>query len=139
MVVAEGARNRCAPGKILGHKRPHHILLESLFLVHHVVGNAEVLGHAPRVIHIIERAAAACLRRVWNTMLAGKTCLVPKLQREADNLRPFVEAGKDRRDRRRVDSSGHGNGDGVVLRHGEIVQLYFRINRVLRCWIRPRA
>ncbi len=94
MVVAERAGNRRAPGEVLRHKRPHHILLEALLLVHHVVGNAEVLGHAPRVVHVVERAAAARLGRVGNPMLARQPRLIPELEREADNVRARSVCGR---------------------------------------------
>ena len=116
MVVAERAGNRRAPGEILADERPDHILLEALFLVDDVVGNAEVLGHAARVVHVIERTAAAGLGRVGNAVLAGQAGLVPELQREADDVCAIVgavAAGEDRRYRRGVNSSGHGYGDGV--------------------------
>ena len=86
MVVAERAGNRRAPGQILIDKGPHHILLEALLLVDDVIGNAQVLGHAARVVHIIERTAAAGLGRIGNAVLAGETRLVPELQREADHV-----------------------------------------------------
>ena len=60
-------------------------LLEALLLVDDVVGNAEMLGHAARVVDIVERAAAAGLGRVGNAVLAGQPRLVPELQREADD------------------------------------------------------
>ena len=116
------------PARYSDDKRPHHIVLEPLFLVHHVIGNAQVLGHAARVVHIVERAAAARLGRIGNAVLARQPRLIPKLQREADNLGALVAMGEDRRHRRGVDSSGHGYGNGVWLWHGDRVQLYFRIN-----------
>ena len=85
VVVAERAGNRRAPREILIDKRPHHIALEPLLLIHHVIGNAQVLGHAPRVIHVVERTAAARLRRIGNAVLARQPRLIPKLQREPDD------------------------------------------------------
>ncbi len=116
VVVAERAGNRRAPGEILADKGAHHVLLEALLLVDDVVRNAEVLGHAARVVDVVERAAAAGLGGVGNAVLAGQAGLVPELQGEADNI--VTVLGEDRRDRRGVDSSGHGNGDGFVLGHG---------------------
>ncbi len=85
MVVAQRAGNRRAAGEILADEGPDDIPLEALFLVDDVVGNAEMLGHAARVIDIIERTAAAGLGRVGNAVLAGEARLVPKLQGEADD------------------------------------------------------
>ena len=118
MVVAERAGNRRAPGEILADEWPDNILLETLFLVDDVVGNAEVFGHAAGVIDVIQRTAAAGLGRVGDAVLAGQAGLVPELESEADdcivrNGGAVVAAGEDRRDRRGVNSSGHGDGDGV--------------------------
>ncbi len=128
MVVAERAGNRRASGEILRDKGPDHILLEPLFLVDDVVGDSEVLGHAAGVVDVVERAAAAGLGRIGDAMLAGEAGLIPKLQGEADNLGALIETGEDCRNRRRVDSSGHGDGNGLVLGHGDSFQVYFRIN-----------
>ncbi len=54
MVVAERTGDRRPAGEVLGDERPHHILLEALFLVDDVVGNAEVLGDAAGVVHVVE-------------------------------------------------------------------------------------
>ena len=113
VVVAERAGNRRAPGQVLGDKRPHHIALEPLLLVDHVVGNAQVLGHAARVVHIVERAAAARLRRVGNAVLAGQPRLVPELQRQPHDC--VAPRGEHRRHRRGVHPSGHGHGNGCLL------------------------
>src|SRR6185437_11459465 len=101
-----------------------------LLLIDDVVGDAEMLGDAARVIDVVERAAAAGFGGVGNAVLAGEARLIPELKGEADDLCAVVEAGEDRRNGGGVDSSGHGDGDGVGLRHGDGVQFYFRINWV---------
>ncbi len=53
MVVAQRAGNRRAPGKILAHKGPHHILLEALFLIHDVIRNAQMLSNASRIVYVV--------------------------------------------------------------------------------------
>ena len=85
MVVAERAGNRRAPGQVLIDKRPHHVALEPLLLVDHVIRNAQVLGHVPRVVHIVNGTAAARLRRVRNAVLACEPRLIPKMQRQPDD------------------------------------------------------
>jgi len=61
VVVAERTGNGRAPGEVLGDKGADNILLKALLLVDDVVGNLEVLGHAPRVIHVVKRTTAARL------------------------------------------------------------------------------
>ena len=131
MVVAERAGDRRAASEIFRDEGADDILLEALLLVDDVVRDSEVLGHAAGVVHVVERAAAARLRRVGNAMLAGEAGLIPKLQGEADHLGAFVESGEDRRDGRGVDSSGHGDGDGLVLGHGDAYKFIFALNEFL--------
>ena len=57
MVVAQGAWNGCAAGKVIRHKWTHDIPLEAGFVIHDVIGDADGLGHATRVVHIIQRTA----------------------------------------------------------------------------------
>ena len=54
MVVAQAARDRRAPGEILLHERPHYVVLEAIFLVDDIIRDAERLGDAPRVVHIVK-------------------------------------------------------------------------------------
>src|SRR5215471_12428292 len=54
VIIAKAARNRCPPGKILLHKWTHHVALEALFVIDHVVRNADLLGHTPGVVNVIE-------------------------------------------------------------------------------------
>jgi hypothetical protein len=78
MVVAQAAGNRRSPGKILVNKRTHHVALKTLFMVHHVIRNAKVLGHAARIVHVVNGAAAA-LHLLRHALATGKPPLVPKL------------------------------------------------------------
>ena len=91
---------------------------EALLLVDHVVGNPQVLGDAASVIHIVKRAAASGLGRIGNAVLAGQASLVPKLQGQPHELDIGLARGEHRRDRRGVDPSGHGDGNGGSLGHG---------------------
>ena len=58
-VVAERAGNRRAPGQVLVDERPHHLLLEAVLEIHHVIRDADLPGHAARIVDVVERAAAA--------------------------------------------------------------------------------
>jgi len=119
VVVAERAGDGRAASQVLVDKGLDDVALEAGLLVDNVVGDAEVLGDAAGVIHIIERAAATGLRslcRVGDSALAGQTGLVPQLKGEADD--GITGLGEHSRDRRGVDSSGHGYGDGFGLGHG---------------------
>ena len=85
VVVAERARDRRASGEVLADEGPHNVLLEALFLVDDVVGDAEVLGDASCVVDIVERAAAAGLGSVGYPVLAGEARLIPELQGQPDD------------------------------------------------------
>src|SRR5581483_7164788 len=58
VIVAETARNRRTSGEILVHERTNHVALEALLMVHDVVRNAKLLGDVPRVVNVLDRAAA---------------------------------------------------------------------------------
>src|ERR1700683_4608924 len=105
MVVAKRAGNRRASGQLLIDKRANHVALESLFLIYNVIRNAKVFGNTPRIVQVVERAAAPRLGRIGNAMLACEASLVPELKREPDDGLALV--GEDRRSRGRVDPSGH--------------------------------
>jgi hypothetical protein len=119
VVVAERAGNGRAAVQILVDKGADDILLEALLLVDDVIGNSEVLGDAAGVVDVIERAAAAGLGRVGDAVLAGEARLVPELEGEADDR--VARVGEHGRNRRGVDSSGHGDGDCFVLGHMFVV------------------
>ena len=111
MVVAQAARNRRASRKIVLHERTHHVLLEARLLIDDVVGNAQRLGHAARVVHVVERAAAA-LYRLGHAVVSGKTALVPELQRQTNDVVALL--AQQGRDGGRIHSTRHGYGDGLV-------------------------
>jgi hypothetical protein len=112
VVVAERAGDRRAAGEVLVDEGTDHILLEALLLVDDVIGDAEVLGDAAGVVDVIQRTAAAGLRSVRDAVLAGQAGLVPELEREADD--GVAGLGEHGRNRRGVDPSGHGYGDGAA-------------------------
>ena len=110
MVVAQAARNRRAAGKILINKRTHHVALKTLFVVDHVIRNAQVLGHAARVIHVVNGAAAA-LHLLRHAFVSGKAALVPQLHRQAHHVVPF--SAQHGRNGGRIHTAGHGYGNGL--------------------------
>src|SRR6202790_1697138 len=114
MIVAEAARNRCASRKIFRDKGTHYIALEALCVIDHVVGDADVLGHAARVINIIEGAAAA-RDLLGHALVSGQTALVPKLHGQADDVVPF--RAQHGRDGGGIDSARHGYGDRLLIGH----------------------
>ena len=114
MVVAQRARNRRTPGQVLIHKRPHHIALEALLLVH--------------VVDIVQRAAPAGLRRIGNSVLPGQPRLIPELQRKPDHCisrigGAIARVDEHRRRRRGVHPSGHSYRNCCLFTHGECNQL----------------
>ena len=123
MIVAEAAWDRRSSRKILGNERAHHVLLEAFFVIHHVIGNADVLGDASGIVDIVERAAAAGYL-LGHALVSGEPPLVPELHGQADKVMPFgAQHGSDGGG---IDSSRHGYGDGLGLWHVLLKQLAIR-------------
>jgi hypothetical protein len=103
--VAGHARDRRLAFEVGVDERLDHVALELAFEVQDVEREAQVPGHAPRVVHVVERAAA---RRQGLAVLvhAQPPPLIPKLHREADQLVPRVL--QHRRRRRTIDAAAHG-------------------------------
>src|ERR1700683_3727136 len=114
MIISEAARDRRASREILGNKRTHHVALEALFVVDHVIRNADVLSHAAGVVNIVERAAAAGYL-LGHALVPGQPALVPKLHGQADDVVPL--GAQHARDRGGIDSARHGYGDGLGIWH----------------------
>ncbi len=82
-IVAERARNGRAAGQIIVDERLDHLLFEAGLEVDHVIGDAEMLGHVARVIHVVERTAPAggpALGREFR-----QSPLIPQLHGQAYN------------------------------------------------------
>jgi hypothetical protein len=88
MIVAEAAWNRRASGQILLHEGTNHIALETVFVVDHVIRNANGLGYATGIINIVNRTAAA-LYGLRHALVASQSALVPELHGQADNVVAF--------------------------------------------------
>src|SRR5664279_912873 len=112
MVIAQAARDRRAPGKILRDKWAYHIVLEAILLIDDVIWNAERLSHATRVVNVIDGAAAP-LHGLGHALVTGQSALVPQLKRESDDVVALL--AQQCRDGGGVHSSRHGHGYGLVL------------------------
>ena len=80
--------------------------LEAALIVEHVVGDADALGNAARIVNVLARTACA--------FAVDRGAMVVKLQRHPDHV---IALGLEQGGRhRRVDAAGHGNDDAGVLR-----------------------
>ncbi len=114
MIVAEAARDGRASREILGDERTHDVALETLFVIDHVIRNAEVLGDAAGVVNIVERAAAAGYL-LGHALVSGEAALVPELHSQADDVVSF--GAQHGRDGGGIDSARHGYGYGLTFLH----------------------
>jgi hypothetical protein len=95
VIVAETTRDRRAPRKILLDERPNHITLKALFVIDHVVRDAQGLGHAASIVDVVDRTAPA-LDGLRHACVSGETALVPELHGQADDVAPFgTQHGRD--------------------------------------------
>ena len=111
MVVAQRARDGSASGEILVDEGTDDVGLEALLLVDDVIRNTKLFGDMAGVVHVVDGAATA-LNGFGHAFVASETALVPELKREADE-RVSLRV-QERRDRGRINSSRHGDGDGLV-------------------------
>src|SRR5690348_9328440 len=80
-------------------------------MVNHVIGDANGLSDAASVVNVIERATAPGYR-LRHTLAARQAALVPELHGEAHHV--VTVGAQHGRNGRGVDSSRHGDGDGLV-------------------------
>lgn len=132
MVVAQAARDRSAPRKVLRDERPHHVILETLFLIDDVIRNAQRLGYSAGVVHIVDGATSA-LHRLGHAMMACQAALVPQLKGETDNVVSLLT--QQGRDGGRVHTSRHGYSYGLVLL-GQRSMLDFLGAQLTSRWLR---
>jgi hypothetical protein len=85
----------------------HHVTLEGLLDVDQVKGNAQFLGHPPRVVDALQAAA-----------LVGRAFALPRLRPEAHHHADAVVAllHQQRRRHGRIDPAAHGDDDGGFVR-----------------------
>ena len=103
IAVAVRAGQRRAAGCVLVHEIRDHVLFELLFEVEDVVRNPDRRGHAPRIVQIVNRAAAA------ERAPAGlrRSRRVIELHRQTDDVVALV--GDKCRGHRRIDAARHGD------------------------------
>jgi hypothetical protein len=102
LCVARNAGDRSAPRKVSFHEWADDPALELILEIEHIKREAQLFGDTPRVVDIIERAAARRLR-----LAVGRQSppLVPQLHREADDVVTLVlqECSRDRT----IDAAAH--------------------------------
>ena len=83
--IAGDARNRRFAVQVTLNERFNDRFIKLLFEIQHVKRKAERFGDAARVIHVVERAAAAG-KRIAVFVNIDVTALIPQLHRKADEL-----------------------------------------------------
>src|SRR5690348_966714 len=114
MVVAESARNRRAPAKIIGDKGTHDSFLERLLKIDNIKREAEVVCDAARVVNIVERAAA--MRRRASGRELGQAALIPELHGQADDR--LTGRVQESSNSGAVHTAAHGDGSQSGLSGG---------------------
>src|SRR5438477_12440718 len=77
----------------------HYVALKSVLVIDDVVGDADGLCYAARVVYVIERTTAA-LHGLGHSRMASQTALIPELHREGDEIVYYV--------------AGHGRDGGGI-------------------------
>src|SRR5205807_9654145 len=104
--VARDARDGRLAFQITSDERLDHVALELALQIQNVERKSQILRHAPRVVHVVERAAAAG-KRLAALVHAQAPTLIPQLHREADKLVPLLLQNRSRR--RGVNAAAHCN------------------------------
>lgn len=112
VVVAESAGDGSAAGEVFADEGLDDLGFEAVLLVDDVVGDIELLGYVACVIDVINGAAAA-LDTLGHAFVSGEAALVPELEGEADE--GVALGAQECGNGGGVDSSGHGDGDGLAL------------------------
>jgi hypothetical protein len=117
VIVAEGAGDGGAAGEIFADEGLHYFGFEAGLLVHHIVRDVQLLSYVAGVIHVVD-AAAAALNGFGHALMTGEAALIPELESETDEGVPLgaQKCGYGGG----VDSSGHGNGDGLAFVLGRV-------------------
>src|SRR5207253_7861327 len=95
VIVAETTRDWRASGKILFDERTDDVALKALFVIDHIIRNADRLGDAAGVVNVVERAATS-LDGPGHTLVSITPPVLPQLHRRADDLvSPSAQPGRD--------------------------------------------
>jgi hypothetical protein len=137
VVVAEGAGDGGSSGEIFADEGLDDLGFEAVLLVDDVIRDVELLGHVARVVDVVD-AAAAALDGLGHAFVSGEAALIPELEGEANE--GVALGAQECGDGGGVDSSGHGDGDGLALVLGRgghcvcyfVLLFYFRIFGGLR-------
>src|SRR5947208_16127019 len=78
VIVAEATGDGRASRKILLDERAHHITLKPLFVIDHVIRNADRFSHAARIVNVVQGAAPP-LDRLGHSLVSSEPALVPEL------------------------------------------------------------
>ena len=110
--IAVRAGNGRFARQVLLDEGAHDGLLEAFLKIHDVVGDFEKIGDAPRVVHVVERAAAAAgvggRTVTFGAQQSGQSPLIPELHRQADDAIRIV-SHEQRRGRGAIYAAAHGN------------------------------
>src|SRR5947207_6022990 len=101
--VAAHARNRRAAARVFVHEVVDHVVAERALEIQHVVRDAELLAHAPRVVDRVERAA-----RTVGDVLA----IAEELHRRADDVVALLDEQRCRDGR--VHAAGHRDENALL-------------------------
>ena len=107
VAVAVSARQRCSPRCVLAYEVRDDVLVKLSLEVHDVMRNVEGRRHAPGVVQIVERTAAAERR-----LAAG---LVVELHRQTDNVVALI--GEQSCGHRGIDATRHGYDNAHDFRY----------------------
>src|SRR5947209_1904666 len=110
VIVAEAAWNGRASGKIFLHKGTHHVILETILVVDHVVRDTEVLGDTAGIVNVIDGAAAS-LHLLRHSLMARQAALVPELHGQPHHV--ITLGAQHGRDGGRIHTAGHSYGNGL--------------------------
>src|ERR1043165_2106546 len=89
--VASHTWNRRLAVQVTVDERLDHITLEIAFEVQDIKREAQLFGHAPRVVHVIERTAAR-RQRLPVLVHTDPAPLIPQLHREPNKLVSLYDA-----------------------------------------------
>src|SRR5262245_35579621 len=104
IAVAVRAGNWRAPRAVLAHEIRDHRVRELPLEVHDVVGETACRGYAPRIVQVVERAAATELHTLTRLPRASRGV---QLHRQTNDVMTLL--GEQGRGNRRVDAARHGN------------------------------
>src|SRR5579864_704262 len=129
-LVAADARHRRRAGEIGIGEIVDHVGAEALFVIEHVMRDAERLGDTRRVVDVL--AGAAC------ALAAGGLAVVVELERDADDVATALD--QQRGHGRAVDAARHGDDDARAETQRRIHQPFIMLRVVCgRRTVRPSS